>query len=128
MIEPRLPDSTRRFGSGANRPAWIETSSSPADYALTVPQLRTLVELKSHGAKTMPSIAAALSMSESRIVRVCTDLVVRGLVIHVPGTGKDDEVVVALSTGGDRVAGDLVERGATQRRSLADALLLMPDQ
>jgi DNA-binding MarR family transcriptional regulator len=93
---------------------------------MTPPQLRTLVELKTHGAKTMPAIAAALSMPESRIVRVCTDLVMRGLVVHVPGAERDGEVIVALTTAGDRVAGDLVEprtgrgrRGRSKRSGVA---------
>jgi DNA-binding MarR family transcriptional regulator len=116
MIGPRLPDSTRGLGPRTSRPTSAQTSPL-ADEVMTVPQLRTLVELKTHGAETVSSLAAALSMSESRMVRVCSHLVVRGLVIHVPRSERDDEVVVALSTAGGRFADDVVERwnGAGRR-------------
>jgi DNA-binding MarR family transcriptional regulator len=104
MAEPRLPDSTRAFGD--------------AEEVMTVPQLRTLVELKTHGAKSTSSLASALRLPESRIMRACARLVVSGHVIHVPGTTKDGDAVVALSTAGGLVADDLVECPRGTRRQL----------
>jgi DNA-binding MarR family transcriptional regulator len=109
MIRRSFSGSIREFERRTTRVILVETlrSLSAAGDALTLPQLRTLLALSARGAETVTALAETLKMRQSRIARVCTLLVTRGLVIRARGT-NDGETVVALSTAGRRFVGDLI--------------------
>jgi DNA-binding MarR family transcriptional regulator len=110
MIRRSLSDPVREFERRTTRVILVETlrSLSTAGDALTLPQLRTLLALSARGAETVTSLAETLKLRPSRIARVCTLLVTRGLVIRTRGISTDGEVVVALSTAGRRFVDDLI--------------------
>jgi DNA-binding MarR family transcriptional regulator len=109
MIRRSFSGSIREFERRTTRVILVETlrSLSAAGDALTLPQLRTLLALSARGAETVTSLAETLKLRQSRIARVCTLLVTRGLVIRARGT-TDGEMIVALSTAGRRFVGDLI--------------------
>lgn len=110
MIGQPLPGRARGFERRTNGVIVVETlrSLSSADDALTLPQLRTLLALPIWGAVAVTSLAESLRLRPSRIARVCTLLVTRGLVIRVSGASTDGGVVIALSTAGRRCVDDLL--------------------
>lgn len=116
MIGQPLSVPARELERRTNGAIVVETlrSSSSVGDALTLPQLRTLLALPTWGTVTVASLAENLMLRRSRIARVCTLLVARGLVIRVPGASG--EVVIALSTAGRRFVDDLLYDSA-----LADA-------
>jgi DNA-binding MarR family transcriptional regulator len=109
MIGQPLSGPARELERRTNRVILVETLRSLPSVgdALTLPQLRTLLALPTWGAITVTSLAENLKLRQSRIARVCTLLVTRGLVIRVRGTSTDNEVVIALSTAGRRFVDDL---------------------
>ena len=126
MIGQPLSGPARELERRTNGAIVAETlrSLSSVGDALTLPQLRTLLALPTWGAVTVASLAENLRLRQSRLARVCTLLVTRGLVIRVSGASSDGEVVIALSTAGRRFVDDLlydpvlaveevVERGPT---------------
>jgi DNA-binding MarR family transcriptional regulator len=110
MVGRPLSGLARELERRTNRVVLVETlrSLSSVGDALTLPQLRTLLALPTWGAVTVTSLAENLRLRESRIARVCTLLVTRGLVIRVSGASSDGEVVIALSTAGRRFVDDLL--------------------
>ncbi len=110
MIRRSFSGPIRESERRPTRVILVETlrSLSAAGDALTLPQLRTLLALSARGAETLTSLAETLKLRQSRIERVCTLLVTRGLVIRVRGTSADSEVVVALSTAGRRFVDELI--------------------
>jgi DNA-binding MarR family transcriptional regulator len=110
MIGLPLSGRARGFEPRTNGAIVVETlrSLSSGGDALTLPQLRTLLALPTWGAVAVTSLAENLRLPPSRITRVCTLLVTRGLVIRISGAANDGEVVIALSTAGRRFVDDLL--------------------
>jgi DNA-binding MarR family transcriptional regulator len=132
MIGRPLSAPARELERRTNRVLLAETLRSLPSVGdaltLTLPQLRTLLALPTSGAETIRSLGENLKLRESRIARVCTLLVARGLVVRVPGTSTDGEVLIGLSSAGRRFVDDLiydpalegvVERGPTGNRVLS---------
>jgi DNA-binding MarR family transcriptional regulator len=110
MIGQPLSGPARGLERRTNGVIVVETlrSLSSDGDALTLPQLRTLLALPTWGAVAVTSLAENLRLCPSRIARVCTLLVTRGLVIRVSGASNDGEAVIALSTAGRRFVDDLL--------------------
>jgi DNA-binding MarR family transcriptional regulator len=110
MTGQPLSIPARELTRRTNETIVVETvrSLSSVSDALTLPQLRALLALPTGGAATVASLAENLKLRPSRIARVCTLLVMRGLVIRVSGASSDGEVVIALSTAGRRFVDDLL--------------------
>ncbi|HEY5014073.1 MAG TPA: hypothetical protein VIK61_15420 [Acidimicrobiia bacterium] len=82
---------------------------------MSLPQVRALLLLSTHGAQTVRSLAEGLSSHEIAIDRLCSRLVTRGLVVRVPAATDADEFVVALSTAGRRIIDNAIYRQAHER-------------
>lgn len=80
---------------------------------MTVPQLRTLLSLSNRGAQDVKPLAEDLNLHEAAVMRLCTRLVARGLVVRIP-TLSNHGSLFALSSAGRRLVDDLLYRQALE--------------
>ena len=83
-------------------------SLAATDPTLTLPQLRTLVVLHSHGAGKLAALAAALEVNASTALRMVDRLQAVGLVDRQTNPANRREVVLRLTPAGRRLVDDVL--------------------
>ena len=92
---------------------------------VTLPQLRTLAVVSIEGQQTVSALAVRLDVHASTMTRMCSRLVVRGLVVRTPSKIDRREVVIELTPNGQA----LVDVVLDKRRREIDAVVrrMTPD-
>ncbi len=82
---------------------------------VTLPQFRTLAVVSLEGPQTVSALAERLDVHASTMTRMCSRLVVRGLVVRTPSVIDRREVVIELTAPGQRLVDVVLD---TRRREI----------
>jgi DNA-binding MarR family transcriptional regulator len=97
----------------------VARSIAEVEDVVTLPQLRVLVMIASHGPQNLGSVAAALGVHPSNATRLCERLVVAGLVDRADDP-QDRRFLRLVLTGAGH---DLVERVMQHRREAIEQVM-----
>jgi DNA-binding MarR family transcriptional regulator len=98
-------------------------SLAAVEEALTLPQLRMLVALESHGPLNLSQLAAELGVQPSTALRMLDRLVAIGMVARDASPTDRRTTVISLTATGRRTVSDVTER---RRSEIARIVAAMP--
>ncbi|WP_406266745.1 MarR family transcriptional regulator [Actinacidiphila glaucinigra] len=97
-------------------------SLAAVEEALTLPQLRMLVVLESHGALNLSQLAAELGVQPSTALRMLDRLVAVDMVARGASPTDRRTTVISLTATGRRTVNDVTERRRAEIARIVDAM------